>query len=292
MAQQGSVQLPSPDEVVELETGDKHRFSLNCFHGERVAGAPVFLIWPAMGTRARNYHLLALGLRERGFVALIGELRGHGSSSMRAKHGTDYGYTQMLGEDWETALAYAESHYPGQPVYLLGHSLGGQLSLLFASANTGRISGVVLVASCSVYYKCFGSKAWALRLSLPVVWALVKVLGYFPGDSVGFARTESPQVMHDWAYQARTGRYRPTGDDHEYEYLLTQLAKPILALELENDRLAPSKAVNHLLGKLKSAQIKRSTCSSREPKGNGHFTWMKDPGQIVAQIDAWQKSHR
>lgn len=279
---------PKPDSNLDVTTPDGHRFRIMCYHRDVADAAPVLLIWPAMGTRARNYKLLAEALCARGCVAAVAELRGHGTSSLRASHGCDYGYREMLQEDWETAVQSLEQAYPGRPLYLVGHSLGGQLSLLYAACQPQRVAGVVLLAACSVYYRCYGVRALPFRGLLNLVWPLVKTLGYFPGKRLGFASREGAQVMLDWTTQGKTGKYRIRGERRDLEIMLSKLRKPVLAIEFVDDQLAPPAAVTHLLNKLDQAEISRYSFDLEDSRrGREHFDSFLSPTPIVEHVTSW-----
>ncbi|GAB3957441.1 hypothetical protein GCM10027614_72920 [Micromonospora vulcania] len=47
------------------------------------AGAPVVVIWPAMGVRARYYRPFAAALRSAGLAVVVADLRGTGASTPR-----------------------------------------------------------------------------------------------------------------------------------------------------------------------------------------------------------------
>lgn len=282
----GSPERPTPDVVLGVEAPDGHSFDMCCF-GESETDGPVLLIWPAMGTKGRNYLLFAEHLSMHGVTAVVGELRGHGSSSQRPGHGCNYGYREML-QDWHTAVTTISERYPGRKIYLVGHSLGGQLSLLYAAANADSLAGVILIASCSVYYRCFGKRKYGLRLAFPIIATLATVLGYFPGNRVGFAKKEGKQVMRDWIHQGKTGRYEPRGDTTQYEDLMGELEIPVLVLEAENDHFAPPEAVSHLVDKLRKAQKERHTIyDPQSRKGFTHFDWFRHPKPAVDLVTDW-----
>ena len=108
---------------------------------------------PAMGVRAAFYEPLALNLGENGINAVTADLRGLGASSVRVGRGTDFGYHDMLALDWPAVVDAVRSRFPRSRIFLLGHSLGGQLNALYASVHPQTVDGLILVASCSVFYR-------------------------------------------------------------------------------------------------------------------------------------------
>ncbi len=98
--------------------------------------APVVLVLPAMGTPARFYRRFARQLHDEGLTALTADLRGQGEATPRAtgRAAGGHGYRAIVEEDLPAVLAAIRAELgPEPPLYLLGHSLGGQLALVYAS---------------------------------------------------------------------------------------------------------------------------------------------------------------
>jgi len=74
----------------------------------------------------------------RGWTTVTWDLRGHGRSAAPAMAGY---YSR------ETALADLEALAGGEPVVLVGHSLGGYLSMAFALRHPEQVRALVLVAA-------------------------------------------------------------------------------------------------------------------------------------------------
>lgn len=107
----------------------------------RVSGATranVVLIH-GMGEHSSRYLHVAEKLAQHGFGACLFDLRGHGSSDGRRGHIKNY---QQLMDDIGTV--WQEVAGAGRPLFLYGHSLGGQLALNFAlDARQPSPTGVI-----------------------------------------------------------------------------------------------------------------------------------------------------
>ena len=99
-----------------------------------------------MGVKASYYEPLALAFQAGGTSAVTADLRGHGRSAIRAGRRTsngfgDFGYREILDEDLPAFTAAVHERFPGRPIVLLGHSLGGQLACLWASTRPAGVAG-------------------------------------------------------------------------------------------------------------------------------------------------------
>ena len=263
---------------------DGFRNYLNVFQPFFTRNAELIIIMPALGVKAKFYEPLAFALKEKGYIVVTVDLRGTGKSTINPRK-RNFGYHEMLSFDWPVIIEKVNKHFPKNKIYLLGHSLGGQLNVLYASQYSQLISGLVLVASCSVHYK-----GWKFPLNIGVLLAtqtarlLVKIIGYFPGKKVGFAGTEAKNLILDWAYNARTGKYRPLNSQLDFESSFANIKLPVLAVSFEQDKLAPLKAVKLLTAKMKNTSV---TSVHFKEAHFDHFNWVKNNSDVVSQINEW-----
>jgi predicted alpha/beta hydrolase len=254
--------------------------------------APVVLAMPAMGVRASFYKSLAPAFAESDFRLVTCDLRGHGRSSVRPSRAVDFGFREMLEQDWPAAVAAVKAEFPGAPVILLGHSLGGKLSLLYASAHPGAVSAVVTVAACSIYWVAF---PWPLRLPLlgftQLAAASARLLGHYYGHRIGFAGNEARTMMADWACQARTGRYHVRGSAIDYEAALINMKTPALVVSVAGDSYAPRSAVDHLFDKLNPSHATRLHMRDERLEGlkGVHFAWVRQSQPVIEAVVGWMR---
>jgi predicted alpha/beta hydrolase len=279
-------------EQIPLEMGDGTRSEITLLKTKSNNLSPVLICFPAMGVSAKFYYPLALRLAQRGWNVVTADLRGNGHSSVRASKQNNFGYHEMLTYDWPVIVSHARSLFPNHPLLLLGHSLGGQLSALYSSIQLNEINGLILIAACSVFYK-----GWDFPRNLGVLTgtqlarAIANIMGYFPGERIGFAGIESRQVIGDWASNARTGRYDIANSPHCFEELLDKVTIPVLAISFEDDGLAPKRAVQNLCQKIGRAQLTQVELGSNDGEKNiDHFNWLRRPEPVVAEIEDWFNS--
>ena len=174
---------------------------------------------------------------------------------------------------------------------MLGHSLGGQLAALFLSRHDFGIQGLILMAACSVHPSGWtGWQYWRLRLVIPSFAAISKILGYFPGDKIGFGGKAARQHLLDWCGQGRSGRYEPAGTDFNYEAALAQLRLPTLAISIQDDHLATPLAMKNLYGKFHPSAPITAIEYKRQDAGFeslNHFNWARRPSGHLPLLADW-----
>lgn len=251
----------------------------------------VALCLPAMGVRASYYHHFAQALQATGVTTITADWRGHGTSSGRASRQVDFGYETLVEDLHQLVQEIRSSLKPSQSLVVIGHSLGGQIASLCSAKYAQDIDGIVLLAACLVYYKGWdGWRAHRVRLAGHLFYPLSRLVGYFPGQVIGFGGREARTVMYDWCYNLLYGKYRPAGSLFDYEAALSRVQLPILALSLENDDFAPKRAVQNLCQKfVENEQIVHQHVSVTQSgiAGNPHFSWAKQPQQLIALISDW-----
>lgn len=274
----------------KVTTDDGEHYSLLVIPPKDKPLQKVILCLPAMGVPARKYLHLAESLCLEGFACAIFELRGIGSSSVRASRKSNFGYHEILNFDLPKAIEEIHRLYPGNPVYLLGHSLGGQLGLLFMSLHPQQISGLIGVATGTPYYK-----GWRFPHNIGI-WGLSKVMrlvsfgiGHYPGRKLGFAGREARKLIKDWAFSVGSGNYRANGSTHHFEDKFKMLNQPALMLTIEDDHLAPPSSIKNLGNKLEQSQVTyhHLTKDDFERDSLGHFNWMKEAEPITKKIMHW-----
>lgn len=247
---------------------------------------PVVVLIPGLGVPGEYYLYFARELARRGVDVAVGELRGNGDSLPKATAASAYGYHELAAVDFPAIFEAVRTRFPGSTPYLMGHSMGGHLSVLYASRVRGRLAGLILVASGTPYYRGFrGLLGPGLLLGTAAVSLTANLAGVWPGDKLGpngFGR-QSKVLISDWARLARTGRFTPAGADIDYEERISRLKLPVLSITLTGDDLTPRASARHLLDKLPAAD--RTTW--HEPRRLGHNGWITDPHSVVDRIEKW-----
>ena len=217
---------------------------------------PVVVINPATSVAARYYHRFARFLQQQGMDVLSWDYRGIGQSRPASLRGFEAGWLVWGERDFEGVLQWLQQHCPGQPVDVVGHSAGGFISGLAASATCLR--RVCTVAAQLGYWADFEpARRWRMaarwQLAMPLLTA---VCGYFPGQRLGWLEDTPSGVVQDWTQRMR--RYEKAWDQGGPPSLMaeraalvartTRLTAPMLAISLEDDAFGTVPAIERLLG--------------------------------------------
>lgn len=280
-------------ELAHLALDDGTDFQLRVASSGHDDG-PVAILLPALGAAARFYERFARRLSAQGVTSITVDLRGQGESGPTPRRHTTSGYKEIVESDLPRIVAAVGQEFPGRDFWLIGHSLGGQLALVFSGLHRSGIAGVVLIATGSAWYGGFSGFRRVRNLVLSQGIALIsRSIGFWPGDFLGFGGRQSRVLMQDWAAQVRTGRYRATGSNIDYEAAMSDVRINVHIIEIEGDMLAPPGCVDHLSRKIPNANVTRWRYS-HEMSGTttlNHFSWARQSPGLAESVAAWIHEH-
>ncbi|AQA25965.1 alpha/beta hydrolase fold family protein [Rhodococcus sp. MTM3W5.2] len=271
-------------DTIPIQMPDGTTIAVRLFAGREAA--PVVVIFPGLGVPGGFYDPVAEALVAQGFNAAVGELRGQGDSRPRPGADSSYGYQELASVDYPATFEVVRERFPDSTPYLLGHSMGGQLGVMYAARARGKLGGLILVASGSPYHRGHGVvRGAALLAGSAAMSVTANVAGFWPGDRVdvgGFGR-QSKVLIGDWSRFARTGAIEPTGADIDYEERIGRLTLPVLSISMEDDDLAPRQAIKNLVAKMPKADL----TTWHQPEPLGHNGWIRSPDSTVGRIVEW-----
>lgn len=241
---------PTP---IAFATGDG--YVLNGFgwrHDPGEAARPIVIINAATSVRCRYYSRFAAFLHAHGFDVLTYDYRGIGESRPASLRGFEAGWIDWGRLDFEAALQYAIAHFPGQPIHVVAHSVGGFLIGLAASSH--RIARVFTMGAQYAHWRDYAAhKRGRMFLRWHVFMpALTALCGYFPGNRLGWLEDTPRGVVRDWtAPQPRFEdfwRHRlPETERHELVARFAALRGETLAVSLSDDEFGTPSAIRRLL---------------------------------------------
>jgi len=248
---------------------------------------------PALGANVSYYRPLAKAWAALGYRVATIELRGGKQSSVKDVRRENFGYHELLDIDLAHIIPRLRAAANGRPLLLAGHSLGGQLALLYASRHPTEADAVILLAGGSNYYAAVPARQRLSRqLGLRTIRAITQVLRYFPGHRLGFGGRQPRNLILDWTCEALSGRYRVTGDSVDYDRELGRLELPVLMVSLRGDRLVPKPSADYLAQKLTHARVTQIELCAASGEAYNHFRWVKEPTDVLSEVDRWLRDLR
>lgn len=278
-------------ERVVINSADGWPLSVSLFAARDAHGVkPVLIIFPALGAPAKAYTAMSAYLSRHGYTVMAVDPRSIGESGPPPSREIDHGVDECLYKDWPAIIQYARERYFDRPVVLIGHSIGGQISALYAGLRPDEINGLILLTAPNVHYRNWGLVGGVgTYIFFRLVRHFAQRRGYLPGHALFFKNPIARRLALDLAGWATTGRYRgSTGES--LAPLFTTASCPVLAISFTDDRsLAPKRGVDNLCEQLCSAPITRWHLSPAElglPSA-GHFDHLRNGTQLWQRIMSW-----
>ena len=283
----------TPDTITTLQHADGHTSELRIFDAATASPKGLFLILPGIAVSARYYDPIAEAFAAAGYTAASTELPGQGTSTIGVgRKAMPTGYHDAAAKDFPLAVDTLRAHTadPDLPLYMLGHSQGGQLAAYYAAREAivqtpGRgLSGVIGVATQSPFHRGYaphvGRRLRAGSVVLPIGAGL---FGAVPASFFGGEGLQPGRRMLDWSQLARTGRMNPLGADVDYLEGMEKVRTPALAITLPGDQLAPQSAARYWLDFFPNAPRTMRHIDA----DLGHNRWARTPEPILDAVLDW-----
>ncbi len=159
----------------------------------------VAVLNPATGVPQSYYAAFAQWLAaEKGIACLTYDYRDFGASARRAARQSRATMVDWGVHDQQAARDHLAELFPGAPLWVIGHSLGGLL--LSFQQGLDRIDRVITVASGPVH---FSDHPFPYRVEVGAFWHLIgppltKLMGYVPGRRLGYGFDLPAGVFWQW----------------------------------------------------------------------------------------------
>lgn len=275
-----------PPEPLALQAADGFTIKGAFWRHPRASpdASPVVIINPATSVRCRYYFPFAAFLFEHGFDVIAYDYRGIGESRPPTLRGFDASWIDWGRLDFDAVLRHAERSFPGQPIHVVAHSIGG--FILGLAGSNHLIRRVFTVGAQYAYWRDYaaGSRLRMLakwHVAMPLVTML---LGYFPGKRLGWLEDTPRSVVRDWVFSRErfedTWRGLSSGRYPDKQALVRQFAAvtaPTLAVSVTDDEFGTVPAVERLLayfGQSPRTHLRISPESIAEP-AIGHFAFFQ-----------------
>jgi predicted alpha/beta hydrolase len=257
--------------------------------------APLVVIMPAMGVPGGYYGRLAPAFHQAGLSLAIADLRGNGASTPKPSRASRYGYDELT-DDVAAVLDALRAQQPGRRTVLLGHSLGGQISLLHLARATARgavdpdFAGLALIAVGLPYWRDYPARVRLGVLGYTQAINLVSAaLRFWPGWTFGGRQARG--VIRDWAYTARTGGFPAALGPEATGSGLAAIRTPVLAISVDHDQYTPPATTDQLVAMLPGAKVRREHLTVLDAGVPlDHFIWVKAGPVVAARLADWLRA--
>jgi predicted alpha/beta hydrolase len=282
---------------ISLPAHDGHNLGVYCYepvakpHGGVVIG-------PAIAVPQSFYADFAHYLASQGYRVWTFDYRGMGESWQGSMRTCKADISDWVLRDYDAVVHHASAQMQDLPLFILGHSLGGQtIPLLPALATIGNFSGAINVA--------VGSGAMRhnrpdLRRKAPLLWYLFApvfcpLFGYFPGSKIGVIGDIPTQALFQWRRWCLTPDYLLSGEPGARE-AYARANWPVLGLTLSDDELLLESGSQMLHQALGQAQVDYRLLKPEQfgLKRIGHFGFFKKAQEkaLWPIVTAWlQQRH-
>jgi acylglycerol lipase len=130
--------------MMQIETNWKTRDGLSLYAGirepENISPKAVVCLVHGIGEHGGRYTHVGDAFTREGFVFMSPDMRGHGKSEGKRGH---LASAETILHDIDGYLEEARNRYPGIPLILYGHSLGGIFVLYYGLKRKQGMSGVI-----------------------------------------------------------------------------------------------------------------------------------------------------
>jgi len=96
-----------------------------------------------LGEHSSRYEHVAHYYQKHNYLVTAMDLRGHGRSGGQRGHSPSF---EIVLTDLAQFISQIENTYPGLPVFMYGHSLGGLLTINFALRNLNHVKGFIVTS--------------------------------------------------------------------------------------------------------------------------------------------------
>ena len=232
------------------------------------------IISSATAVPQRFYRHYAHAVAEAGHIAVTYDYRGIGGSrpsSLRgfAARASDWGLLDMAGVvDW------VRSELKPDRLYLVGHSVGGQVAGLLD--NSESIDAMITLSAQSGHWRLQGGEqkwavAWHVHVTLPLFASL---FGYMPWSWFGSAEDLPKGAALQWSRWCRDPLYL-LGDEALPLHRYRAFSAPVLAYSIDDDKWGTARAVDAMMSAYPAVERRHVEPQEYGLSSLGHFGYFR-----------------
>jgi predicted alpha/beta hydrolase len=249
------------------------------------------VINPAIAVPGRFYRHFAAGLAEAGYTALTWDYRGVGASKTGSLRGFSATVRDWIFQDMAGVVDWVAAELGPRRIYLVGHSLGGQVAGLLDNAD--QIDGMATMSAQSGYWG-HQYREWKViallhaYLTLPL---LSRVFGYGPWGMFGPGENLPKRAALDWAGWCRHREY-VLGDISLPLERYQQFTAPVLAYSFGDDKWGQPRSVDAMMCAYPKVEHRHVEPADFGLEAIGHVGYFRPASKALWQDTiAWFDKH-
>lgn len=237
-----------------------------------------------LGEHSGRYANLALFLTQKGYILLTYDQRGHGKSLGQRGHTPSY---ETLLDDINCFSRESLQRFPNLPVFLYGHSLGGNLVLNYVLRRQPKFAGVIVT---SPWLRLAVEPSMLLRQLasfLNKLWPTFSMssgLESLSRDLIVVDTYKADPLVHD-----RISVRLFIAVDHAGQWAIDNAAQfnlPLLLMHGEGDRITSAEAT-----KLFASHVQKDCTLKIYPGLYHELHHEPEKDEIVAELINWLTLH-
>lgn len=213
------------------------------------AAKALICIVHGMGEHGGRYPHLVDYLVPKGYALIALDHRGHGKSGGQRGHMPSF---DAMMNDMDIFLAQAAKAFPGLPVFLYGHSMGGNVATNYVLRRKPAIKA--LIASAPYYRLAFNPPAWKVSLGKTMAKLIPSLsqstaleVSAISRDAAEVEKYKKDPLVHDKISAAFFVNIHPAGE-YAIEHA-AELTVPTLVIHGNADRLTSHTASKEFVQK-------------------------------------------
>ncbi len=279
---------------IKVKATDGFQLAANFF---RIESAPkgIAIIGSATAANKSYYNDFAIYLNAAGYHVVSFDYRGVGDSFDDDYQSFNHKMTDWGSKDLSGVIDWVGDNYPTLPIFLVGHSVLGQVFPL--ASNNHKVKAAYFVASQMAFY---GHWSGISKLSVMLFWYVVipmttRFFGYLPVWVLGGDKHLPASIALDWQ---RFGLHKNgvIQDMPKRRKAFENVTTPIKFIGIKDDhKFAPPKAVEALksaYGKSENPlQIFEPQSLGSQSIGHFGFFRKRHKDQLWPDIINWFENH-
>jgi predicted alpha/beta hydrolase len=242
-----------------------------------VAPRASVLLPAAMGVTQKYYADFAAWLAQRGFLSATFDYRGMGMSAPSSLRNIDVTVTHWAQYDCASMIEALKTRLPNRPLFVIGHSLGGQLIGMIP--NRSAIDGAILAATGSGYWRETSppTRRASLLMFYLLAPVLTKLFGYFPGKPLRAVGNLPPGVIRQWRRWCLHPEYLIGVEGERVRADFASITMPMLSLSFTDDEMMSAVSTETLHRFYASARIEKQRLAPHDigARRIGHFGFFR-----------------